>query len=140
MLYCKFDRVKSSFLQIAIMPYLLIPSVIIGFCYLKIYLISRASKKRIHNKLSRSITKQTFQLAKSLSLNFLCYIICWLPAATVLVLNYIDRINKAVYITLILVSYLNSALNPILHGLFIKKMRNAYKNLFLKIYCVRGAP
>ena len=75
---CIFDNMKS----IHKLPYLvgciILPMIIISFCYLRIFWLTYEVKSRLKaTNLEEKKRFESIQLAKSLLLTFILFIICW---------------------------------------------------------------
>lgn len=99
--------------------------------YVRIYLIVRSSQQQATNA-------QAYSLLKTVTIVLGVFIVCWLPAFTILLLDSSCRIrfcpilNKAELFFAF--ATLNSALNPIIYTLRSKDMRKE----FLRVLCCWG--
>jgi len=85
--------------------------------------------------LSRSLSKQEYQITKLMILIFIAYIICWFPAAIVNVIALIDHCSVPVvwYSIIVTMVELKSCLNPLIYGLGNRQYRKIIKHFFERL-------
>lgn len=139
---CSFDRLLSFpyviFLSIAA---LWLPLSLIMFCYLKIYLYVRNSRRQLAktmNTLTKDKKKQKRQkedvhLARTFFIVFLSFLLCWAPYDITLFFDRDDQWPNWLYIVFLQIGHFNSSLNSILYGATNKRFRDGYKEFIIKI-------
>ncbi|XP_061761125.1 sphingosine 1-phosphate receptor 2 [Nerophis ophidion] len=99
--------------------------------YVKIYLIVRSSHQEATNS-------PTYALLKTVTIVLGVFIMCWLPAFTILLLDSFCRIQLCPVLSKADIFFgfatLNSALNPVIYTLRSKDMRKE----FLRVLCCWG--
>lgn len=108
---------------------LLLLSIVI--LYVKIYLIVRSSHQEATNS-------QAYSLLKTVTIVLGVFIVCWLPAFTILLLDSSCSVYSCPILskssTFFCIATLNSALNPVIYTLRSKDMRRE----FLRLICCWG--
>ncbi|ELU01494.1 hypothetical protein CAPTEDRAFT_197910 [Capitella teleta] len=140
---CSYDRTANYsytlfFVLVTIAP----PLVCVAVCYLQVFLHVRQSRKAIEEfsstsaKSSRSsITTAEVQLAKTLFIIYLVFLICWSPYAVVVLIDIGDHWPKIVYVVAIQLAHTNSSLNSIIYAACNRDFRNGYYLVLVTIFC-----
>ncbi|XP_071157126.1 melatonin receptor type 1B-A-like [Mytilus edulis] len=135
---CSFDRLISlSYTIFLSVTALYIPLSLILFCYVKIYLYVRQSRRHIamsvkcktRNKKGR---KDEVRLARTFFIVFISFLICWTPYDLTLFLDRSDKWPSWLYILFMQVGHFNSSVNSILYGLTNRHFREGYKQFLSK--------
>jgi hypothetical protein len=137
-LQCIWDRMASHMYTIVFSVTLFwIPSIVIGVCYLKIYLYVRIQSKRISDQMRarQNTPLRSYHLAKTLFLIYAVFIICWAPYALLIVIDADDNYAHELHVFVTVFAHLHPSLNWLIYFLTNKKFSIAFKNLFRK--CVK---
>ena len=145
---CSYDRTANYtytlfFVMVAIAP----PLILVCFCYLRIFLAVRASKKALEaitNKdEKKSASKDSgwdskeLKLAKTLFIVFVTFLIFWAPYAVVVLIDYGDNWPKVVYVIVIQLAHTNSSANSIIYAATNKDFREGYRRFICCWTCRR---
>merc|ERR550534_1962194 len=112
-----------------------IPCIVIVVCYARIFCVVRKSDLRMrgHDAMrnGRGISKRgsDWRLTKMILAVFLSFIICYLPATVIKVIDRRANYPDAHLISYILI-YLSACINPIIYVTMNRQYRRAYNNLF----------
>ncbi|XP_059144571.1 octopamine receptor 1-like [Physella acuta] len=81
--------------------------------------------------------KEEFQLAGSLVVVIVLFIVCWFPYCISMFISVFtpERSSRGLDMTSLFLGYFNSCVNPIVYGLMNKKFKAAYIKLFMT--CIR---
>ncbi|XP_007945564.1 trace amine-associated receptor 6-like [Orycteropus afer afer] len=116
-----------------------IPSLVMIILYSKIFLVARKQAKKIENTSSKTesssgtynvrVAKRERKAAKTLGVTMLAFLILWLPF---MIDSFFDSFlgfltPSKVYEIFCWFAYYNSALNPLIYGLFYRWFRRAIK-------------
>ncbi|XP_060603808.1 melatonin receptor type 1A-like [Ruditapes philippinarum] len=109
-----------------------IPSVVTGFCYVKIFLYVRSHKKRVREQSHAINTRQfkrNFHLARTLFIIYAVFITCWAPYALLIVIDSKNTFPHEVHLYITMFAHLHPSLNWLIYLISNKKFADAYKNL-----------
>uniref|UniRef100_A0A3B3QT76 G-protein coupled receptors family 1 profile domain-containing protein n=1 Tax=Paramormyrops kingsleyae TaxID=1676925 RepID=A0A3B3QT76_9TELE len=98
-------------------------------------------RRRLRDSLSRHMEQQTYflkeqALTKVLTLVLLLFVACWLPLNVMNSVTFFrgpDAVSKEVVYTGILLTHAHSAINPLLYGFRIRRIRDAYLQLWNRL-------
>ncbi|XP_030634068.1 adenosine receptor A1 [Chanos chanos] len=115
------------------------PSLIMAALYCYIFLtIQKQLQKRVgKSRESYSYYRKERKLARSLALIMILFAMCWFPLH---IMNAVHFYNKALVVPHsafyvgILLSHANSAINPIVYGFKIPKIKSAYRDLWGRVF------
>lgn len=112
-----------------------IPSVVIGICYLKIYLYVRAHKKRMRqqSEYGKSTSLKSFQLARTLFVIYAVFITCWAPYALLIVIDTQNTFPHEVHICITMFAHLHPSLNWVIYYCTNKKFAASYRETLKRI-------
>ncbi|CAG5897675.1 unnamed protein product [Menidia menidia] len=105
------------------------PLVIICICYLIIVIKVKSAGVRAgltkRRKSERKVTRMVLIIV-------LVFVLCWLPFFTTNLVNLVyvipeSKTNAAIYFSLVILSYVNSCVNPFLYGLLSDNMKKSFK-------------
>ncbi|XP_045165923.1 melatonin receptor type 1B-A-like [Mercenaria mercenaria] len=135
-LECIWDRMATfPYTVVFSITLVWIPSIVTGFCYLKIYLYVRKHKKRIreqnHTGNSRPFLR-SFHLARTLFIIYAVFITCWAPYALLIVIDFKDTFSHEIHLYITVFAHLHPSLNWLIYLVTNKKFADAYKHLFNK--------
>lgn len=131
---CSFDRLFSLgytiFLSITA---LYIPLTLILYCYVKIYLYVRRSRRQINKSMAGKKDKSKrgrndeIRLARTFFIVFMSFLICWTPYDLTLFFDRDDKWPGWLYVLFMQVGHFNSSLNSIVYGFTNRHFREGYK-------------
>ena len=87
--------------------------------------------------------RDEIQLAKTLFVVCLLFILLWMPYACVVIMDIDDNFSKIVYVIVVQLAHGNSSVNCIVYPATNRQFRQAYKLLMLKVFCCqcrKGSP
>lgn len=129
-----------------------LPLLVVFISYLRIFLYVRATKRQLEriatkgasgddgkvakgshlDQMMKGRRKEELQLVKTLFMVFVIFLVCWLPYAVVVLLDFADNWSKIAYVVVIQMGHTNSSLNSILYAASNKRFRHGY----LKFICL----
>lgn len=153
---CTFDRVKNYSYTIFLATFsIFIPIVIVLTSYLCVFMYVRHSRatlekvsgrkhsivkgKLIDNRENRKANarKEDLQLAFTLFLTFLAFLICWSPYMIGMIFDHKDEWPKELYVFGTLLGHSNSCLNSVIYAMCNQRFRQGYYIFFHKILCMK---
>ncbi|XP_054836408.1 adenosine receptor A3-like [Eublepharis macularius] len=147
-LECYYQKVMNMdyVVYFSFFSWILVPLLIMCILYAEVFHIIQTKLKQNAAPIKGTgiFYRREFRTAKSLALVLFLFIVCWLPLC---ILNSISHFCQTCGIPVellyvaILLSHTNSAMNPIVYALRIKKFRKTYI-LILKTYilCMKQEP
>ena len=122
---------------------MILPMVILVFCYVKIFLAVNKSNKRMqdHRQISSLNRPPEHKFAREYKLIcmlftiVLVFVIFWIPAAIVLILSSAVDIPVVFYTITIWIALCNSSINSIIYGCMNKNFRRGYAQFLRHICC-----
>lgn len=130
----------------------ILPTVIMCVIYYHIYKIASAHARRIakeavtssvasnSNEDSGTITsekkriKRNIKAAKTIAIIVSTFLLCWMPLTLISTVGSLCRecvmVNAELWMSLMVLAYMNSAMNPILYSFFNQQFRESFKKLF----------
>ncbi|WAR23631.1 MTR1A-like protein [Mya arenaria] len=141
-LECIWDRMATYQYTVVFSIVLVwIPAVIIGACYLRIYLFVRTHRLRLKETRKHAGGNQTplksYHLAKTLFVIYIVFITCWAPYALLMVADSKDTFAHEVHVYITMFAHLHPSLNWIIYYLTNKHFSKAYKEVFASC-CLSG--
>ena len=129
------------------------PTVVMCVIYFKIYLIANAHAHRLANEVPEPVpsclsnedsanmtnekkrTKRNIKAAKTIAILVSTFLVCWMPITLLSTVGSLCREcimvgNVAVFQALLVLAYLNSALNPILYSFLNREFRESFIKIF----------
>jgi len=75
--------------------------------------------------------------AKTIGIIVGCFVLCWLPFFTIYVIRAacVDCIPELLFSVFFWLGYCNSAINPVIYGLFSREFRAAFKRILCNFFC-----
>lgn len=127
--------VKTSwFLLILAVFYVGLPSFIVIFCYLRIFLaVRKHTTNFVASANNKSLNAQDINITWVMFIVVVCFSICWFP---VLLIELIDifqgkwSLPRAVYVVFTLFGGLSNALNPIIYGIMNYSLKKELIKMF----------
>lgn len=137
---CSFDRLISlSYTIFLSITALYIPLMLILFCYIKIFLYVRRSRRQIAKAKSGNckVKKKKgkadeVRLARTFFIVFISFLVCWTPYDLTLFFDRADTWPSWLYVLFLQVGHFNSSLNSILYGFTNRHFREGYKQFLTK--------
>ena len=141
---CTYDRAKNHTYSIFLATTsIFIPFMIVLTSYLCIFLYVRHSRAtlekvsgRKHSIIKKSARNEDLQLAFTLFLTFLVFVVCWSPYMVGLLFDYKDEWPKELYAFGTFLGHSNSCLNSIIYAMCNKRFRQGYTLFFRKLPCL----
>ncbi|EDV27668.1 Melanopsin-B [Trichoplax sp. H2] len=138
---------EISYPIFAITVDIMVPIFLLGYCYLRVYMVMRQNMRRttvtLHGKTrSRSYSrlhKREVQMTRMMFSVYLAFVICYIPyviQAYVLIPLQIDVPNVIVFLTGYILNT-NSAINPFLYGFTSEKFRQVYSAYLCCLFSCR---
>ncbi|XP_041944758.1 adenosine receptor A1-like [Alosa sapidissima] len=137
------NRTQCQFLNVMSMSYLvyfsfytlfLVPMLVMTVLYCSIFTLIHRQLRSTISVVSHSYYHKEQKLARSLVLVLVLFAICWLPIQLMNIITFYgtkSTIPRQVFYVGVLVSQINSALNPIIYALKIQRIRDAIKTRFI---------
>lgn len=148
---CAFN-ITPSYSVVSSAVNFILPTVIMCVIYYHIYKIASAHARRIakqevttsvasnSNEDSGTITsekkriKRSIKAAKTIAIIVSTFLLCWIPLTLTSAVGSLCRecleVTGELWIVLIVLAYMNSAINPILYSFFNQEFRESFKKLF----------
>ena len=148
---CTMDRIASHAYSIVLgIAATFIPMIIVLVSYLCIFMYVRKSRKTLarvsgrknyrvkgnSKEKSHTATKEDLQLAFTLFLTFLVFLLCWSTYTLAMIFDYKDEWPKEVYVIGTLLGHANSCLNSIIYAMCNKRFRQGYYVFVHKLFCL----
>ena len=153
---CTFDRVKNhSFTIFLATTSIFVPIVIVLASYMGVFIYVRQSRATLEQVNGRrhsikkgnlvdnrtsaksAARKEDLQLAFTLFLTFLAFVVCWSPYMIAMIFDFKDVWPKEVYVFGTLLGHSNSCLNSVIYAMCNKRFRQGYYVFFHKILCLK---
>ena len=105
---------------------------------MRIYLFWRQVSLKVAgiSKQNKSNQTKSIKLAKMLFLLFFIYVILAAPYGVITIVDSQDKFSEFVHLFVLTFGHANSSVNPILYGLSNQQFKEAYINLFRKLFCL----
>ena len=138
--FCYLGIEKSASIHYGNPLYIGVPTCIIIYCYLRIFITVRDHNRNAHlpdNPIS-SVNVEEVKVARTIFVVVVFFNLCWIPVLTVNVLDYAFQrwiFPTEVYIFYTLLATLSSAVNPLIYGVMNKSFRTNYLKLLRCTYC-----
>nr|QVK45870.1 G protein-coupled receptor [Proales similis] len=128
---CLFNRLKLFYTCLFLIVCVLIPSLVIAYCYARIFLFAERAKLKVaRNRLLSATSNRvhSLRMARGMLVSFVLFSVCWLPMCFVDMIGFQTALPDQFHFFANLVAHVNSALNPFVSVLFNTRLR---ANLFL---------
>jgi len=75
--------------------------------------------------------------AKTIGIIVGCFVLCWLPFFTIYITRAVcvDCVPELLFSVFFWLGYCNSAINPVIYGLFSREFRAAFRKILCKFFC-----
>ena len=131
-----------------------VPIAIVLLCYVAIYrfvnnkhaALQKYNKEKDQasatgNKINiLPVKTEDVQLAITLFLTFMSFLIMWLPYMIAVSVDYKNRWPKLFYVVTVTMGHSNSFLNSIIYGVSNSTFRQGYSVFLHKLYCCKSKP
>lgn len=153
---CTFDRVANHSYTIFLASMsIAVPMIIVMASYLTLFLYVRKSStnleriggrrySKVNGSMQRAndntrgqVKKEDLQLAFTLFLTFIVFVICWGPYMIAITVDHKDEWPKEVYVVGTLLGHSNSCLNSIIYAMCNKRFRQGYYVFVHKTFCLQ---
>ena len=84
------------------------------------------------------VKKEDMQLAVTLFLTFIAFLVMWMPYTTVVAIDYKTKWPKQVYVITVVMGHSNSFLNSIIYGVSNPTFRQGYSLFLHKLLCSKS--
>ena len=136
---CIWDRMATyPYTVVYSVTLVLIPSIVIGICYLRLYFFVQTHKKKMHNYNMRNATLNSgsgmpanpkLQLAKTFILIYAVFVICWFPYALLIVIDHRDEFLHELHVFLTVWAHMHPSLNWSIYYFTQPKYKAAYRKI-----------
>jgi len=106
-----------------------------ALCYSIIFYKLYQSSKKISD-LSKKSNKST-RLIRVLFLIYFTFALCWVPSSIIILYDELNQVSSVAYVFVIILSHLNSALNPTFYGVTNYQFRAGYLKFLGIQYIIR---
>ena len=86
------------------------------------------------------VKKEDMQLAVTLFLTFVAFLIMWMPYTIVMAVDFENRWPKQVYVITVVMGHSNSFLNSVIYGVSNPTFRHGYSVFLHKLLCYKSKP
>lgn len=135
-----FQVVEVDFFTLLGYFFVVIPMIVLTFCYYKVFRALKEHNKRLRNMRRRAdqpeiakITVEDINVTKTLFLTVCGFVICWTPIATVDFIGFAQgswNLPREAYVMYTFLGQLSTVINPVIYGVMNKTFREEYKKLF----------
>ena len=134
-LICTFRRQESlPFNLLVVVSSMVIPLIIVFTCYLLIYLFIRKRQKKMSVLANFSV--DDVRLARTLFCVFVTCLVCWIPYAAFIMIDFEDRWPTLAYVIVIHLAHMSSSINCILYGATNRNFRSGYVKVLRRSGCL----
>jgi len=93
------------------------------------------TKRNIKSQVRRF--RMETKAAKTIGIIVGCFVLCWLPFFTIYITRAacVDCVPDLLFSVFFWLGYCNSAINPVIYGLFSREFRAAFKKIICKFFC-----
>lgn len=135
-----FQVVKVDFGTLVGYVFVVIPMIVLSFCYYNVFKALKEHNKRLHSMRRRGdqpttarISVEEINVTKTLFLTVCAFIICWTPISIVDFVGFGQgswNLPREVYVLYTFLGQLSTVINPVIYGVMNKTFRDEYKKLF----------
>ena len=136
---CIWDRMATyPYTVVYSVTLVLIPSIVIGICYLRLYIFVNTHKKKMNNYNKRNATLNSgsglppnpkLQLAKTFILIYAVFVTCWFPYALLIVIDHKDEFMHELHVYLTVWAHMHPSLNWLIYYFTQPKYKAAYRTI-----------
>ncbi|XP_003800985.1 melatonin-related receptor [Otolemur garnettii] len=132
---CVFNYLDNSVFAVTIVCiHFVLPLLIVGFCYMRIWMKVRAARAPAGQNPDNQLAE--FRNFLTMFVIFLLFAVCWCPINVLTVLVAVgpkemaSKIPNWLYLAAYFIAYLSSCLNPVIYGLLNENFRREYWTIF----------
>jgi len=135
-----FQVVEVDFFTLLGYVFVVIPMIVLTFCYYKVFRALRVHNERMKSMKRRGdqptkskITVEDINVTKTLFLTVCGFVICWTPISIVDFIGFAQgswNLPREVYVMYTFLGQLSTVINPVIYGVMNKTFREEYKKLF----------
>jgi len=135
-----FQVVEVDFFTLLGYVFVVIPMIVLTFCYYKVFRALRVHNERMQSMKRRGdqptkskITVEDINVTKTLFLTVCGFVICWTPISIVDFIGFAQgswNLPREVYVMYTFLGQLSTVINPVIYGVMNKTFREEYKKLF----------
>lgn len=136
-----FQVVEVDFFTLLGYVFVVIPMIVLTFCYYKVFRALKEHNKRLRSMRRRGddqsteakISVEEINVTKTLFLTVCGFVICWTPISIVDFIGFAQgswNLPRQVYVMYTLLGQLSTVINPVIYGVMNKTFREEYKKLF----------
>ena len=138
--FCYLQIDSGPFTGYLVTVYIALPTLVVMYCYLRIFQTVRSHKNNVHSIALRGnqLNVEEIKTARLLFIIVLFFNICWTP---VMLIDIVDTLNGKwifpleTYLAYSFLATVSSSLNPTIYGLLNKNFRREYLKVFRRRYC-----
>nr|QVK45857.1 G protein-coupled receptor [Proales similis] len=135
-LVCVWNRLASQSYSIFFpMSSIIIPSILILYFYIRIFVFASMASKRAASQQSKKEFKKSLKIAFGLFASFMLFFVCWVPFGFIVMIDFHDQLPMTVHAYFMMFAHLNSSLNPVLYAVCNPAFQRGYKQLILRLIC-----
>ncbi|KAL5005491.1 hypothetical protein ScPMuIL_018947 [Solemya velum] len=135
---CSHDRIADmSYTYFLTLYSILLPLLIMFISYCLVFKYVRSVRKKLQsrdtriNSRYRSRQRAEYNLAKTLSITCIVYIIFWAPYTIVINADGGDNWSKIIYVVVIMLAHASSSVNSVMYAVVNERFRSGYRHLLL---------
>ena len=146
--YCAYDYTANyGYTAYLIVLGFWLPMCLVSFCYLRILLFARRSKKRLKdlsancdgykNGKNSRIRTTDLRLLKSLASIWVMFMLMWTPYASIVLFDVSGKWPQWFFVLSIALAHTNSSINSVLYAATNKHFREGYMVLVRRVCCCK---
>ena len=138
--FCYLQIHSGAFTAFMVTVYVGLPTLVIFYCYLRIFQTVRGHNNNIQTSVfgSSAVNVEEIKVARTLFIIVVFFNLCWTP---VMLIDIVDTIYgrwtfpRETYVAYSFLATISSALNPIIYGLMNNNFRSEYLKILRCSYC-----
>lgn len=129
---CIWDRMATySYTVVFSIMLVWTPAIVIGACYLRIYVYVRAHGRRMR-EINSAARSKSVHLARTFFIIYLAFITCWAPYAILIVVDANNTIANEIHVVIAIFAHLHPSLSWLIYYLTNKKFGDGFDQLLSK--------
>lgn len=138
--FCYLQIDSGPFTAFMVTVYVGPPTLVIMYCYLKIFQTVRSHTNNVHSTVfgGNQLNVEEIKTARLLFIIVVFFNLCWIPVMLIDIVDTIDgkwTFPRETYVAYSFLATVSSALNPIIYGLLNNNFRREYLQLFRCRHC-----
>ena len=138
--FCYLQIDSGPFTAFMVTVYVGPPTLVIMYCYLKIFQTVRSHTNNVHSAVfgGNQLNVEEIKTARLLFVIVVFFNLCWIPVMLIDIVDTIDgkwTFPRETYVAYSFLATVSSALNPIIYGLLNNNFRREYLQLFRCRHC-----